>query len=134
MQSPRADALTAFEKSELLSSVRDILDDEQVRVSITYAIPTVLDGTNYVIATGLQARNETSATINAARRVVSVAEAVESGGKLQVGDRLYVIDQADLSLTPTTNDRITESSIVYEVIRWQEDPLDMLYIVTARKV
>jgi len=134
MRAPRADPLTAFEKSELLASVRDIIDDEQVRVSITYAIPTVLDGTNYVVATGLQARNPTTAIINAPRRVVSVTEAAASGGKLQIGDRLYVIDQADLSATPTTNDRITESSVVYAVVRYTQDPLDMIYVVTARKL
>ncbi len=132
MRSPHPDPFSNFQKEKVREVFRDILTDPEIRVTITYSILTATP--TYTIATGLSVRTTTDKTFTCARRVVSVSEAAESGGKLQVGDRQFVIDQADLTAQPTTNDRITEATIVYEVIRWTEDPMDLLYVVTARKV
>lgn len=133
MQPPRSDALSAFERQELLGSLRDVLDDAQVRIQITY---TALTSESYNAETGVQTRTETSdANVNAIRRIVDVREAAESGGELEIGDRIYLVDKADLTPSaPKTTDRITDGADVLEVRRWKEDPFEIMLEVTARLI
>ena len=130
MQSPRADLLNAFEKAELLSTALDLLDDEQVRTSITLKS---LSSQTVDLEAGTVARATIDDTVNAIRRTVDVSEAEQSRGKLQVGDRVYLIEQSDLTGGLQAVDRIIDGTDVFEVVRWEADPLGWFYSVTARQ-
>lgn len=129
MTTPRADLLTPFEKGEILASIQDVLDDAQLKVSLTYSR---LSSLAYNVETGVVTRTAQADTVNAFRRFVTVQEVARSGGLLHVGDREYLIEVADLTLTPTTQDRITEGTETLEVVSWQADPLGHFYQVQAR--
>ena len=130
MQSPRADFLNAFEKAELLSTALDLLDDEQVRTSITLKS---LSSQTVDLEAGTVARASIDDTVNAIRRTVDVSEAEQSRGKLQVGDRVYLIEQSDLTGELQAVDQIVDGTDVFEVVRWEADPLGWFYSVTARQ-
>lgn len=130
MQSPRADMLNVFEKAELLSTGLDLLDNEQVRTSITLKS---LSSQTVDLEAGSVDRSSIDDTVNAIRRTVDVSEAERSGGTLQVGDRVYLIEQGDLTGEIQAVDQIVDGNDVFEVVRWTADPLDWFYSVTARQ-
>lgn len=130
MKAPRLDALTRIEKDELAASIRDVIDDAHVRVSVSYVGASAV---SVNIETGVVTRTESTDAVNAVRGQISQAEIDRSGGKLMQGDRRYLIDQADLTAAPTQIDRITDGQ-TYEVIGWDEDPLGVYYVFTARRV
>lgn len=130
MQMPRADVLNPFEADELLASARDLLDDAQTRTQIT------LSGTTSVsvdLEAGTYTPTDSDDTVNALRRTVDAREAEDSAGGLQIGDRIYLIDQADLTGELQTIDEVVDGTDRLSVIRWETDPLDWLYILTARQ-
>ncbi|MEE8551468.1 MAG: hypothetical protein V3T08_09485 [Gemmatimonadota bacterium] len=130
MQSPRADVLNPFLKAELLSTGLDLLDDAQIGTSI---VLKSLSSQTVDLEAGTVARASIDDTVNALRRTVEVAEAEQSGGKLQVGDRVYLIEQSDLAGELQAVDQIVDGDDVFEVVRWEEDPLGWFYSVTARQ-
>ena len=130
MQSPRADVLNAFEKAELLATGLDLLDDEEVRTLITLKS---LASQTVNLEAGTVARSTVEDTVNAIRRTVEASEAEASGGNLQVGDRVYLIEQNDLSAELQTVDRIADGEDVLEVVGWTADPLNWFYSVVARQ-
>ena len=130
MQSPRADVLNAFEKADLLSTALDVLDDAELRTSI---VLKSLASQTVDLEAGTVARSSLDDTVNALRRTVDVSEADRSQGQLQVGDRVYLIEQSDLSGDLQAVDRIVDGTDVFEVVRWEEDALGWFYSVTARR-
>ena len=130
MQSPRADVLNAFEKADLLSTALDVLDDAELRTSI---VLKSLASQTVDLEAGTVARSSLDDTVNALRRTVDVSEAERSGGKLEVGDRVYMIEQSDLSADLQTVDRIVDGTDVFEVVRFEADALGWFYSVTARR-
>ena len=130
MLSPRADVLNAFEKAELRSSVLDLVDDAEVSTSITLRS---LASQTVDLEAGTVDRASLDDTVNALRRTVDVSEAEASQGTLQVGDRIYLIEQSDLSADLQTVDRIADGEDVFEVVRWEADTLDFFYSVVARQ-
>lgn len=132
MQTPRVNALDAFEKTELLSTLRDVVDDPEVRAQIDYVSMT--GQATVDLEAGTQTRAEaTDSDVNAIRGFVGTDQVDRSGGRLEIGDRIYLIDQADLTNEPTTNDRIVDGSVTLEVVAWRSDPLELAYLITARK-
>ena len=130
MQSPRGDLLDAFTKAELLATALDLLDDAQVRTSI---ILKSLSSQTVALEAGTVSRSSIDSTVNAIRREVDVTEAEASRGKLQVGDRVYLIEKSDLGADLQTVDRIMDGNDAFEVVRWTTDPLDWFHSVVARQ-
>ena len=130
MKAPRSDPLDPFEKGELLATGLDLIDAAEIRTSITLKS---LTSQTVNLETGVVARTSTDDTLNALRRTVDVREAEQSRGKLQLGDRVYLIEQADLTGELQAVDRLVDGTDVFEVVRWEEDPLGSFYILTARQ-
>lgn len=93
MLAPRPDLLDPWLRAELLESSRDVLDDPQLRSEITlrFDADASLD-----VETGLYTNTDT-VSVNALRREVSASEVAGSGGNLQMRDRVYLVDRADLT-------------------------------------
>lgn len=129
MRTPRPDFLTAFEKTDIAADLAAMTDDEQIGISITYKSFTsqVVD-----VEAGTSVRTETEDDIDAIRHIVTVHEVERSGGKLQMGDRIYTVVASELTNTPKTIDRITEDSVTYEVVDWDTDALDLSFQIVAR--
>ena len=131
MQTPRGDPLGAFEKGELLATGLDLIDDAQIRTSITLRS---LASQTVDLEAGTVDRATLDDTVNALRRDVDVAEADASRGSLQIGDRIYLIEQSDLSAEEfQTVDHIADGEDVFEVVRWESDPLNHFYSIVARQ-
>jgi len=131
MNNPRLNVLDNFLKEELRSSLRDIIDDSEMKVEITFKN---LTASAFDTDTGVTTRTETSDTVNAIARTVSERDIDDYPGQYQEGDRIYLIDQADLTNAPTTQDRVTEGSVTREVVRVADEPLDFIYEVLARLI
>lgn len=129
MQAPRADFLNAFEKTTLLESAQDLLDDTDVRTAITLKGQT---STSVNLETGIVTPTVTSDAVNAIRRTIEAGEAEASRGRLQEGDRVYLVEQADLTAELQAIDRIVDGTDLLEVIRWTEDVLGWCYLIQAR--
>lgn len=130
MRAPRPDPVSAFEATDIAADLRALVEDAQLAVSITYKS---LTSQTMNVETGIATRVEAEATMSALVHEVTVYEVERSGGRLQIGDRIYQIMAADLPATPLkTTDRIVEGSVTREVVRWQRDALGSSYLVTAR--
>jgi|GEM_PF-6477548 len=129
---PRSDVLSGFEKEQVLATVRDVLDDTDVQVEITLKS---LTSQSVDLETGAVTRTSDADTVNALRRVVMAPEVTANGTQLEPEDRVYLIDQADLTNTQLqTVDRIVEGTLVLGVIDFAADPFDMVWQIVARAV
>lgn len=130
MRAPSIDPLTPFEKSTLQADARAILDDAQVKVEVTL---TGLSSVDYDADTGTHSRTTpTAETVNAVRKIVGPREAAGSA-VLEVGDRIYLVDQADVTASVDSYMRVTDGSDKLEIQAVDEDVLGMLYRIQARK-
>ena len=129
MQNIRSDPLTTFQASELLSTIKDVLDDSDILTSITLKN---LTSQTVNIETGAIVRTSTDDTVNAIRRIVSAEEVAQAGGALELDDRVYIVEQADLTNDPQTVDRIVEGTEVLGVIKFEADPLNQVWQIWAR--
>lgn len=129
MQNPRSDPLTTFQATELLATVKDILDDSDILTSITLKN---LTSQTVDVETGAVVRTSTDDTVNALRRVVSAEEVAQAGGALELDDRVYIVEQAGLTNDPQTVDRIVEGTEVLGVIKFEADPLNQVWQIWAR--
>lgn len=129
MNNIRSDPLTTFQATELLATVKDILDDSDILTSITLKnlISQTVD-----VETGAVVRTSTDDTVNAIRRIVSAEEVAQAGGALELDDRVYIVEQADLTNDPQTVDRIVEGTDVLGVIKFEADPLNQVWQIWAR--
>lgn len=131
MKPPRVDALTAFEKSELRATTQDVIDDADARVQITFERH---QSTSVNLDTGATGETTTDdATVNAQRAILGVEDVRRSGGRLEVGDRRYLIDQEDLGEDPSIYDSVLEGSTRLQVLQARSDPLDVFWLVDARE-
>ena len=131
MQLPTVNWLSASEKAVMLSSAQALFDDPEIRTSITLK---GLTSTSLDWEVGTQTRVSTDDVVNALRRTVSAGEVTASGVTLQQGDRVYLIEQADISGELQAVDRIVDGSDVLSVVDWGSDPLGMFYMIAARGV
>ena len=129
MQNLRADPLNAFQVSRLLEFTQDLLDDSDILTSITLKN---LTSQTVDIETGGVVRTSTDDTVNALRRIVSAEEVAQAGGALELDDRVYIVEQADLTNTIQTVDRIVEGTDVLGVIKFEADPLNHVWQIWAR--
>ena len=127
---PRSDPFTNFQSEDFLATVRDMVDDSELLTEITLKS---LTSQSTDIETGKNTRTSDDDTVNALRRLVSAAEAEWSGGQLEPNDRVYLVDQADLTKDELqTVDRIVEGTDVLGVIRFSADPLKWMWMIIAR--
>lgn len=132
MKPPRIDALTTFEKNELRAATKDLVDDADTRVQVTFERH---QSTSVDLDTGATGETTTDdATVNAMRAIIGIEEVQRSGGRLEVGDRRYLIDQEDLGEAPSIYDSVLEGSTRLQVLQARSDPLDILWLVDAREV
>jgi hypothetical protein len=129
MQNIRSDPLTTFQASELLATIQDVLDDSDLLTSITLKN---LTSQTVDVETGVVTRTSTDDTVNALRRIVSAEEVAQAGGALELDDRVYIVEQADLTNDPQTVDRIVEGTEVLSVFNVEADPLDQVWQIWAR--
>lgn len=131
MQAPRADLLDPFQLGELTASIQDMIDDPQASVSITYRefVASTLN-----VQSGIHTPSMNNVSTTAFAKDVTIEEVNRSGGTLQVGDRRYLVDQADLSRDPKTQDRIVEGTTIRKVVEWKANLLRQFYEITARRV
>ena len=95
MQAPRIDLLDSFGLGEILASVRDGIDDSEILTSISLRARS---GSIVDLEAGTYSNvQDPPIAVNSIRRIVGVREAADSNGALHVGDRVYLIDQADVT-------------------------------------
>lgn len=131
MTSPTPDLLTADELTNVKADLSAIIDDAQLSVALTYK---AFSSQTRTLGTGALTITTTNTSLRAIKRIFSVREIAASGGLIQEGDIEYLIDAADLSAEPKTNDQITEGSTTLSVIRWRKDDFGISYLVQVRKV
>ena len=130
MNTISSDPLNAFEKTVLQTTVRELIDDSQLLVSITLKS---LTSQVVNVEAGSVARTSDADTVNALRRIVTAEEVAHSAGQLEPEDRVYMVDQADLTKsTLQTVDRITEGTDVLGVRSFSADPLGFVWQIIAR--
>ena len=129
MQNIRSDPMSTFEATELLSTWKDVLDDSDLLTSITLKS---LTSQTVNVETGAVVRTSTDDTVNCIRRVVSAEEVAQAAGALELDDRVYIVEQADLTNTMQTVDRIVEGTEVLGVIKFEADPLNHVWQIWAR--
>lgn len=129
---PNVDAITPFQRQEIRDALEQIGDDSELRVTIDYKH---LDSQSFDTETGETTRTETTDSgIEVLRHEVTRHEVEREGGRLEIGDRLYRINQDDLSSPPATDDLIVESGLVYNVVEAETAEIGNLYIVLTRSV
>ena len=129
MNNIRSDPLTTFQATELLATVKDILDGTDI---LTLIKLKNLTSQTVNVETGAVVRTSTDDTVNALRRIVSAEEVAQAGGALELDDRVYIVEQADLTNDPQTVDRIVEGTEVLGVINVEADPLNQVWQIWAR--
>lgn len=129
MQNIRSDPLTTFQATEILATVQDLLDDSDILTEITLKN---LTSQTVNVETGAVVRTSTDDTVNALRRIVSADEVAQAGGALELDDRVYIVEQADLTNDVQTVDRIVEGTEVLSVIKFEADPLNHVWQIWAR--
>jgi hypothetical protein len=95
-------------------------------VSVTYSRVTA---SAYVPTTGAVTDTKTDTTITV-YRYEFVGKDSEGLERAMVG---WMIAVADLSNEPSRKDRITESSIIYDVESWSLDPLRKFWVILTPK-
>ena len=131
VNAPRMNPLTSLQSERLQNTVRDLLDDSDLLVSITLKS---LTSQAVNVETGVVTRTSTDDTVNALRRLVTAEEVKVAAGQLEPNDRVYLIDQADVTNDLQTVDRIVEGTEVLGVIKFAEDPLRWTWQIFARLV
>lgn len=131
MQPIRSDPLTTFQGSELKATFADLTNDSDILTEITLKS---LTSQAVNIETGDVVRTSTDDAVNATRRTVSGEEIARGGGQLEPNDRVYVVQQSDLTNEIQTVDRIVEGTEVLGVIKFEADPLNWVWQIWARLV
>lgn len=127
-----SDPMNAFQKSSLQARIMGLIDDSQLLVEITLKS---LTSQVVNIETGVVTRTADSDTVNALRRLVSADEVANSNGQLEPEDRVYMIDQEDLTKSVLqTVDRIVEGTDVLSVVQFSADPLGMVWQMIGRNI
>lgn len=127
-----SDPLSAFTKDVFQATIRELLDDSQLKVSITLKS---LTSQSLNVETGVVTRVSDDDAINALRRLVSAQEVANSAGQLEIDDRVYLFDQADITKDDLqTVDRIVEGTEVLSVVEFSADPLGMVWQMIGRIV
>ena len=129
MQNLRADPLNTFQVGRILEFTQDLLDDSDILTEITLKN---LTSQTVNVETGAVVRTSTDDTVNALRRIVSADEVAQAGGALELDDRVYIVEQADLTNDVQTVDRIVEGTEVLGVIKFEADPLNHVWQIWAR--
>lgn len=125
------DALSNQQLETLQADTRTLIDDGELSVEVTYKHYGGL--TSIDLESGAPTESESTDTVNAIRRIVTEERAARSGGTLQTGDRMYLIDKGDLSSAPHDEELITEGSTDYKIVRWGADQLNHFWLITARE-
>lgn len=125
------DFVSAGELTEIQAVVGEVMDDVQVRTSVTYRDYT---GATHTPRTGAYTPAYTDTTCGAIRSDLGAREIAVSGGLYEQGDVTFLLAQADVAVTPTREDRVVCDSLTYEVIDWRKDPLGLTWRLIARRV
>jgi hypothetical protein len=128
---PRGIALSPFELGAVKDTVRDLLEDEQLSVSLRWVNPVSYA---YDVESGVQTPTEDVKHTRAVRRTVTEKEVDVSRGRLQVGDIVYLVELSELPRKPNMGDKVEDGDDTVEVIEWRKDPIDTFGLVFARKV
>jgi hypothetical protein len=107
-----------------------LVSDPKISVEIQFKgfVSSTLD-----MESGKSTRRQTTYRIRALKHTVDVNEAAASGGRLQVGDRMYQVMKEDLTTTvPSTSDKIQEGSDTRAVVSWEIDAFGLSYTVATR--
>lgn len=134
MKTPRPDVLTNFEVGQIQADTQALIDDTDVSVSVTYKS---FDSETFDAETGNQTTTTTDTSTTALRAYLSAEKMDRLSGQVselnvEVGDRVYLIDSADIG-EPSTEDTITEGSTTLEVTGWRSDVLGQFYWIGARE-
>lgn len=131
MNTPTTDFLTALEATDVTNDVADLMDDTHVSRAITYRD---YQSATKTVSTGAYTTTYSDSSIRGIRTEVSAREVGAGEGLYQMGDLRYLLAQSDLSATPVREDRIVDGTTTYEVIAWSADPVNMTWVVVARRV
>jgi len=129
VKTPRPDFLTAFERSAIEDDLEGLVGDAQVGVTITYKsfVSQTVD-----VEAGTTIRTEADDMVSASKHIVTVTEVERSGGRLQMGDRIYTVVASALTNVPKTIDRVTDGGVTREVVSWETGGLGLTYEIVVR--
>lgn len=132
MQQVSPDPLTNFESERIAADFRALVDESQVNVNVTYRH---LSSATFDAETGAETTTEDTDTVNALVSTVDADKQQVLGGDVEVGDRMYLIDEDDLTSTAlTTEDEIDEGGVTRQVVSFHELQLVPGLAVVAREV
>lgn len=126
------DFLSATDLETVRSADELLLSNPQLRKAITYRRHT---GSSYDPETGEENPSEKTTELDVLAGRVRAREVRRSGGLFEVGDHKFLIRKGELKGRPPTKDDEIDLSngTRLEVVFWQEDPMDSLYLVAARE-
>lgn len=125
------DFLTPSELSLILTDVRDLLADPQLRVSVTYR---AYQSRTFTPSIGAVVPVYTDTVLGAIRNEMPVREIVASAGLYRTGDLRFIIERAALATEPNKDDHLIDGSVTYDLISWDSDPVSALWRIVARQV
>lgn len=125
-----SDPIGALGVAQLRADVRSMLDDDDLATEITL---WSLTSSTVDLETGVVTRTSDDDTVSALRRTATVEETTLDGTQLEPEDRIYLVDQADLTKSDLqTVDRLKDDGDVLEVFEFAADPLGWVWLLYAR--
>lgn len=119
-------------KTAISSDLASLLGDtEAARYSITVSTPT---GRTVDDAAGTVAITSDADTVDALRAEVTLREIQAAAGGLQLGDIRYHVLASSLSSIPSLSSVVVDGTDRRRVISVSQDPLGLLWTLTARRI
>lgn len=112
------------------ADVTTLFADTELAVTVTYR---ALTGRTFTPSTGAWTPTYTETVLGVIRNELSMQEIAASEGLYQMGDLQFILQRA-LVPTPSKEDRIVDGTEVFDLVRWESDPLSALWRIIARKV
>lgn len=100
-------------------------------VSVTYTRQT---GRTVNATTGSTTATATTTTTTALRLDYASRGKVRNNATVEDGPVSFLIEKRRLSFTPTRRDRITEGTLIYEVVDFSMDAAQLAWVLQCRKV
>ena len=125
------DFLTIEEKQLMVDDFHDMINDDQVGISITYK--TFVSKGVFDPITGKVVPVFTDTVIQAIRMPITEKEVSDSGGRYQAGDLRYLIRTVDVP-APKKDDRLVDGVATRYVIESSTDTLRVFHSVIVRNL
>ena len=108
-----------------------LVNDLDIGLSVVYRS---FQGETFTPSTGAGTSTFTDYTIQIIQNAISAGEIRAAGGLYQMGDIRFLIARSTLPVSPSKEDLILLGAETYNLVKWDTDPLNLLWRLVARKV